>query len=136
MIKGPCYYTKNLCYFRQLPDGQFLVGGFRNLDIEGERTYADQITPVIQDALYDFIQNHFPGGNNVEIESQWSGTMAFTDDGQMILGPAKKTARVQILSGCGGHGMGLYFNAAKILVESLRDPHGIPERLRVSRYFQ
>lgn len=132
-VKGPCYLTKHLCYFRQLPTGHLLIGGFRNLDREVENTYADQTTDVIQNALFDFVKSHFKHGPQAKIAYQWSGLMGFSTDGQMILGPAKGFENVHVMAGCSGHGMGLSFHAAKTLVEGTANPEKIPPRLRLSR---
>ena len=132
-VKGPCYLTKHLCYFRQLPTGHLLIGGFRNLDASNENTYADQTTELIQNALFDFVKSHFKHGPQAKIAYQWSGLMGFSPDGQMVLGSPQDFENVHVMAGCSGHGMGLSFHAAKTLVESLKDPGAIPPRLRLSR---
>lgn len=58
-VKGPCYLTKHLCYFRQLLTGELLVGGFRNHDLESENTAQDAITDKIQAALNEFTHSYF-----------------------------------------------------------------------------
>ncbi|HEY1022444.1 MAG TPA: FAD-binding oxidoreductase, partial [Flavisolibacter sp.] len=115
-VKGPCYLTKHLCYFRQLPTGHLLIGGFRNLAAEVENTYADETTPLIQDALFAFVKSHFKYGKEAKIAYQWSGIMGFSPDGQMLLGALPENPNLHIMAGCSGHGMGLSFNAARTLV--------------------
>ncbi|UOF02136.1 NAD(P)/FAD-dependent oxidoreductase [Bdellovibrio reynosensis] len=133
-VKGPCYLTKHLCYFRQLPTGHLLVGGFRNLDLDKENTHEDQITNLIQTAIFDFIKSHFKFGPQAKIAYQWSGIMGFTPDGQMMIGSLPENKNIHVMAGCSGHGMGLSFNAAHTLVKSL---HGIPvpEHLSLGRFF-
>lgn len=132
-VKGPCYLTKHLCYFRQLPTGELLIGGFRNLDIENEKTHADAVTEIIQKALFDFVQNHFRLGRDCEILKQWSGIMGYSPDGQMLIGKLPSDENLYYLAGCSGHGLGLSFNAAKILTESLFGGK-IPNHLNVQRF--
>lgn len=132
-VKGPCYLTKYLCYFRQLPTGHLLVGGFRNLAEKEENTALDQATEVIQTALYDFVRSHFRHGPEAKIAYQWSGIMGFTPDGHMMIGEAPHRPGLHLMAGCGGHGMGLSFHAAKVFVESLAGK-AVPEYLDIRRF--
>ncbi len=117
-VKGPCYLTKHLCYFRQLPTGELLVGGFRNHDIEAENTALDEATDLIQKALADFTRNYFQNTKEVKINYRWSGIMGFSHDGQMLIGGHPRFKNIFLMAGCSGHGMGLSFNAARVLVDS------------------
>lgn len=132
-VKGPCYLTKHLCYFRQLPTGELLIGGFRNLDAETEKTHTDNITPVIQNALFDFVKQHFRLGAQAQIARQWAGIMGYSPDGQMLIGALAENPDLHIMAGCSGHGMGLSFRAAKTLVDGA---YGgiIPEHLHIKRF--
>ena len=118
-IKGPCYLTKHLCYFRQMPTGELLIGGFRNLDLENENTYLDQVSDIIQNALFDFTKEFFDFTSEITIKNQWSGIMGFTDDGQMLIGSVPNLKNIYLMAGCSGHGMGLSFHAAKVLVDHI-----------------
>ena len=114
-VKGPCYLTKHLCYFRQLRTGELLIGGFRNHDIDAENTSIDTITDKIQSALTEFTYGYFKNTKNIKIQHRWSGIMGFTPDGQMILGEHPVHKNMFLMGGCSGHGMGLSFHAAKVL---------------------
>ncbi len=133
-VKGPCYLTKHLCYFRQLPQGELLVGGFRNHDIEAENTNEDRISEKIQAALGEFTENYFKNTKNVKINYRWSGVMGFTTDGQMILGELPTKKNLFMMAGCSGHGMGLSFNAAKVLVENIQGS-AVPAHLDIQRFY-
>lgn len=132
-VKGPCYLTKHLCYFRQLPTGHLLIGGFRNLAVQDENTYADATTPVIQDALSRFVREHFKYGKDMKVAYQWSGIMGFSPDGQMMIGAHPQNKNLHLMAGCSGHGMGLSFHAAKVLVGSLFGEK-IPSHLDLARF--
>jgi hypothetical protein len=118
MIKGPCYLTQHLCYFRQLKTGEILIGGFRNHDAENENTAHDQATEIIQHALEDFAKNYFDNTTNIKINYRWSGIMGFTPDEQMIIGAHPSRKNIHMMAGCSGHGMGLSFHAAKKMVDN------------------
>lgn len=132
-VKGPCYLTKYLCYFRQLPSGHLLIGGFRNLSIETENNLLDQTTEVIQEALIKFVRDTFKHGKSAKVAYQWSGIMGFTPDEQMIIGALPENPGVSLMAGCSGHGMGLSFHAAKVLTGSLFGRE-IPEHLNLKRF--
>ncbi|MCC6138380.1 MAG: FAD-binding oxidoreductase, partial [Bdellovibrionaceae bacterium] len=133
-VRGPCYFTKDLCYFRQLADGRLLVGGFRNLSPQTEATGLDSTTETIQDALKTFIKTRFVQSPKLQISHQWAGTMAFTTDGQPLLGPHPRYKRLLIHAGCSGHGMGNNFFMAKTLVDYIQG-HKIPDVLSLERFY-
>ena len=54
-MEGPCYANFVLDYFRQLPTGEMLIGGFRQLKKDTELGYSDETSPVIQNALEGFL---------------------------------------------------------------------------------
>lgn len=133
-IKGPCYLTKHLCYFRQLPTGEVLVGGFRNHDAEAENTSLDEATDKIQNALSDFVKSYFKNTDNVRIQYRWSGIMGFSKDEQMMIGKHPERRSVYLMAGCSGHGMGLSFNAARVMVENAFSA-ALPSHLDIQRIF-
>ncbi len=118
MIKGPCYLVQHLCYFRQLPTGELLIGGFRNQDAEKENTDSDAVTDKIQNALTNFAKTYFKNTHDIEIKHRWSGIMGFTHDGQMIVGAHPLKENIHLMAGCSSHGMGLSFHAAQKMVGS------------------
>ncbi len=134
-VKGPCYLTKHLCYFRQLPSGHLLIGGFRNLATDIENTYADETTDLIQDALFNFVKSHFKYGAQAKVAYKWAGIMGFSKDGQMMIGALPQNKNIHVMAGCSGHGMGLSFHAAKVLAESVNGKN-VPTHLSLSRFFQ
>ena len=56
-MEGPCYANFVLDYFRQLPTGELLIGGFRQLQKDAEIGYSDETSDVIQRALEEFLKN-------------------------------------------------------------------------------
>lgn len=118
-MDGPCYANFYLDYFRQLSNGAFLIGGFRQLEKATEVGYSDHITPVIQDALHHFIKTHLPQYNNKKVTHRWSGVMGFSKDGQPMVGALPDDNQVFFAGGYTGHGMGLAFHTGKCLVDSI-----------------
>lgn len=132
-VKGPCYLTKHLCYFRQLPTGELLVGGFRNMDMDAENTDVELITEKIQNALTEFTRTYFKNTENIKINFRWSGIMGFAPDSQMLVGQLQTRENSFFMAGCASHGMGLSFNTAKVLVGSLFG-EAIPNHLHAHRF--
>lgn len=126
-LPAPCYANFVLDYFRQLPDGRVLIGGFRQLAKELEVGTADVINPTINQALEDFLRRHFPGLAETRIDYRWSGTMGFSRDGLPIIGALPGRTDLYCVAGFTGHGIGWGFKAgqllARLLLEGETPPH-------------
>lgn len=116
-MQGPCYANFYLDYFRQLPSGELLIGGFRQIEKATEVGYSDHTTEVIQNALHDFVRKHLPQYNAKNVSHRWSGIMGFSRDGQPLIGALPGDNQVYFLGGYTGHGIGLAFHTAKSLVD-------------------
>lgn len=132
-MEGPCYANFVLDYFRQLPDGTMLIGGFRQISKETEVGYSDHITDVIQSALYDFLQTYLPQLKNKKVTHRWSGVMGFSADGQPMIGSIPELPQVYFVGGYTGHGIGLAFNSAKCMVDMIYGRQ-IPDFISAKRF--
>lgn len=132
-LKYPCYANFYLDYFRQLKSGHFLIGGFRQLEKETEVGYSDHTTEKIQDAFVDFISNHLPQLSSLRVTHRWSGIMGFSSDGEPMLGALATDPQTFYCGGFTGHGLGLSFHAAKVLVGGIfGEP--IPDWISAQRF--
>lgn len=116
-MEGPCYANFYLDYFRQLPTGELLIGGFRQIEKATEVGYSDHITDTIQNALHDFVRKHLPQFEGKNVSHRWSGIMGFSKDGQPLVGAMPDDNQVFFLGGYTGHGIGLAFHTAKCTVD-------------------
>ena len=132
-MEGPCYANFYLDYFRQMPTGELLIGGFRQLEKATEVGYSDHVSDVIQSALHEFVTNHLPQFKGKKVSHRWSGVMGFSSDGQPLVGSLPEDSQVFFAGGYTGHGIGLAFNTAKTLVDLIygRD---IPKWLSARRF--
>lgn len=73
-IKGTFHLDQGYYYFRNYGE-RILFGGGRNLDIEGERTFEQGTTSLIQDRLDELLATVILPGRKVEVEHRWSGIM-------------------------------------------------------------
>ena len=116
-MEAPCYAHFVLDYFRQLPTGHLLIGGFRQLEKETQVGYSDHISEKIQGALAEFVNKHLPKFKDLKIVNRWGGIMGFSSDGQIFVGSMPGNSRVFFLGGFTAHGIGLAFHTGKTLVD-------------------
>ena len=77
--EGSFHYHDGYHYFRTV-DGRLLLGGGRQLDLEGESTTEAGINGRIKAQLLEDIQSFIAPGVPFEVDLCWSGTMAFGTD--------------------------------------------------------
>jgi glycine/D-amino acid oxidase-like deaminating enzyme len=132
-MDGPCYANFYLDYFRQMPNGALLIGGFRQLEKQTEVGYSDHTTSIIQNALHEFVKTHLPNLRDKEVTHRWGGVMGFSRDGQPIIGALPEDNQVYFAGGYTGHGIGLAFHTGKSLVDIIfgRD---VPSWLSAKRF--
>jgi glycine/D-amino acid oxidase-like deaminating enzyme len=111
----PTYSHFGYRYWRQLPSGEVLIGGWRDTSLASEVTDEDEPTPQIQGHLDEQLARM--GG--AEVTHRWAGIMGFTDSGLPLVGPVDGMRNVFACAGFNGHGMGFAFMSAKRLVEML-----------------
>ena len=112
----PTYSHFGYRYWRQLPSGEVLIGGWRDTSFETEKTLDDNTTPEIQEHL-DRKLAEMDG--KAEVTNRWAGIMGFTQTGLPLVGPVEGMKNVYTCAGFNGHGMGFAFMSAKQLVEML-----------------
>lgn len=77
-FKGIFHFDDGYYYFREL-NQRVLFGGGRNLDFDTETTTALELNPQIQTRLEELLKTIILPATAFEIDSQWSGIMAFGD---------------------------------------------------------
>lgn len=132
-MEGPCYANFVLDYFRQLPTGEMIIGGFRQLQKDVEKGYSDEVTDTIQNALEQFLQDHIPSVRKAKITHRWSGIMGFSVDGQPMVGSIPGDPQLFFCCGFTGHGLGLAFHSAKALVDCIYG-RSIPSFISAKRF--
>jgi glycine/D-amino acid oxidase-like deaminating enzyme len=132
-MEGPCYANFVLDYFRQLPTGEMIIGGFRQLQRDAEIGYSDQTSDVIQTALESFLHEHIPAVRKARITHRWSGIMGFSVDGQPMVGALPTDPQIFFTGAFTAHGLGLAFNSAKHCVDAMFG-RSIPRWLSAKRF--
>ena len=91
-------------YFRNVED-RILLGGGRQLDIEGETSSNFNLNDKIQNDLVEKLQAIISPYQKVEIEQQWSGIMAFSENKLPIIKPISQN--IIYAMNCNGMGISL-----------------------------
>jgi glycine/D-amino acid oxidase-like deaminating enzyme len=112
----PTYSHFGYRYWRQLPTGEVLIGGWRDTAYDVEVGYDERPTGAIQAYLDAQLRRM---GAEGEVTHRWAGTMGFTDSGLPLVGPVEGMPNVYVCAGFNGHGMGFAFISARKLVDSL-----------------
>ena len=75
-FRGNLHLDEGFYYLRNV-DNRILIGGGRNLDIDGETSHKMELNTVIQESLIETIQSVFGKQLTFEVDQQWAGIMAF-----------------------------------------------------------
>ncbi len=92
-------------YFRQLADGRFLIGGYRDRFADEEVGYGDEPTPHLQAGMHAWVAERFPEIAALKVTHRWSGIMGFTADGMPLVGRLPEMSNVAFAVGFTGSGM-------------------------------
>lgn len=104
-LEVPVYSHEGFFYVRQTDEGRVLAGGARHLFEAEEVGYETVTTATLQQALEDYLREHFPASAGARIERRWSGTMGFSPDGLPVAGALPGVPNVYFACGFTGHGM-------------------------------
>jgi glycine/D-amino acid oxidase-like deaminating enzyme len=112
-----------------------VIGGWRDLDLDGEVGFDDRPTEVIQRGIEEALAVLVPEGSAIEF--RWAGTMGFARDGRPLVGWLDPDHHLAICAGYTGHGMGMAAACTQDLARLLSwraapgissfDPHRFPE---------
>lgn len=114
-LHGTFHLEEGFYYFRHCRGG-VLLGGGRHLDLAGERTMDEGLTPVIQEALERLLRETILPGQPFAITHRWSGTMAFGSAGKQPL-VQRLSDRVGVAVRLGGMGVAIGIRVARRAVE-------------------
>ena len=129
VVERPTYSDHGYQYWRQLPTGELLVGGYRDRALEEEVGYDLATTPTIQGHL----ERHLAGlGVNAPVSHRWAGTMGFTPDALPLVGRLRPG--LSLCAGFTGHGMAFAHLCARLLVDNLLGGPALPLWLNPERF--
>ncbi len=122
-FETPHYGRHGFDYWHQRSDGRVVAGGFRDVSIDSEFTADDVTTPVVQDALEQFVASLF--GRALRIDYRWAGIFGLVFDFLPVVGPVPEQDRTWVAGGYSGHGNVLGFACGRLVARAIlgdRDP--------------
>ncbi|MDQ3549822.1 MAG: FAD-binding oxidoreductase, partial [Chloroflexota bacterium] len=105
LIAMPTGTDDGNAYFRQLPDGRFLIGGHRDRFVDAEVGYGDETTPQLQASMQAWVAERFPEIATLAVTHRWAGIMGFTADAMPLIGRLPDMPSVYFAVGFTGSGM-------------------------------
>lgn len=112
LFDRPIYANHGYDYWRQDEKGCVVLGGWRNLDPDGEVGHNETVQAHIQEAMKAFLLRM---GVTAQVRHQWAGIMGFSRDGLPLVGPVPGAPGALVGAGFTGHGFGFGFLAGSAL---------------------
>ncbi len=134
LFSCPVYADHGFDYWRQDAAGRVVLGGWRNLDVDGEKGTAEVLHPGIQTRMTEFL-GRFAGMRGVPITHRWSGTMGFSRDGLPIVGAVPGRPGALAAVGFTGHGFGFAWSCGAALAALVLEGRSDVAELFSSRRF-
>lgn len=115
--KGMYMYNSGYYYWRDI-DNRILLGGARNMDVEGETSYELESNETIITELHRFMNEQI-FEREIAIEHQWSGIMGMGKDNKKLPIVKALEPNIFLAARLGGMGVALSAEVAEELVELL-----------------
>jgi len=112
--KGMYMYDQGYYYWRDI-DNRILLGGARNMDVDGETSYELKTNETIVAELERFMNEQI-FGKEVKIEHQWSGIMGMGKGNEKLPIVKEVESNVFLAARLGGMGVALSASVAEEVV--------------------
>ena len=123
LFEIPHYGRHGFDYWHQRPDGRIVAGGFRDVSLDTEFTADEVTTPVVQNALESFVEEHV--GRPLRVDYRWAGIFGMVFDFLPVVGRVPGDERMWLAGGYSGHGNVLGFACGRLVARAIlgdRDP--------------
>ena len=117
LFEIPHYGRHGFDYWHQRPDGRVIAGGFRDVSLDTEFTADEITTPVVQDALERFVEEHL--GRPVRVDYRWAGIFGLVFDFLPVVGRVPGYDDVWVAGGYSGHGNVLGFACGRLVARAI-----------------
>ena len=119
LFDRPIYASHGFEYWRQLPTGEIVLGGWRNLDFSGERGIENALNDRIQATMEASLRRLHPALRDLVVTDRWSGIMGFSRDSLPAVGPLPGRPTLISAAGFTGHGFGFSVASGRIVADLL-----------------
>jgi glycine/D-amino acid oxidase-like deaminating enzyme len=128
----PHYGRHGFDYWHQDEEGRILAGGFRDVDLESEFTASEEITPQIQNALEDFVEEIL--GRRPVVTHRWAGIFGLVPDLMPVVGQVPGRNGMWAAGGYSGHGNVLGLMCGDLVAQAILGvPHPLLEPMAPAR---
>ena len=117
LFEIPHYGRHGFDYWHQRLDGRIVAGGFRDVSLDTEFTAEEVTTPVVQEALERFVEEHV--GRPVRIDYRWAGIFGMIFDFLPVVGRVPGDDGLWIAGGYSGHGNVLGFACGRLVARAI-----------------
>jgi gamma-glutamylputrescine oxidase len=132
LFEIPHYGRHGFDYWHQREDGRIVAGGFRDVSLDTEFTADEVTTPVVQEALEQFLEELV--GRPLRIDYRWAGIFGMVFDFLPVVGRVGVDDRLWIAGGYSGHGNVLGFASGRLVARAiLGDPDPLLDLFEPSR---
>jgi gamma-glutamylputrescine oxidase len=117
LFEIPHYGRHGFDYWHQRLDGRIVAGGFRDVSLDTEFTVEEATTPVVQNALERFVEEHV--GRPLRIDYRWAGIFGMVFDFLPVVGRVPDTDGLWVAGGYSGHGNVLGFACGRLVARAI-----------------
>jgi gamma-glutamylputrescine oxidase len=117
LFEVPHYGRHGFDYWHQRLDGRIVAGGFRDVSLDTEFTAEEVTTPVVQEALERFVEEHV--GRPLRIDYRWAGIFGMVFDFLPVVGRVPGADGLWIAGGYSGHGNVLGFACGRLVARAI-----------------
>jgi glycine/D-amino acid oxidase-like deaminating enzyme len=117
LFEVPHYGRHGFDYWHQRLDGRIVAGGFRDVSLDTEFTAEEVTTPVVQEALERFVEEHV--GRPLRIDYRWAGIFGMVFDFLPVVGRVPGQDGVWVAGGYSGHGNVLGFACGRLVAHAI-----------------
>jgi gamma-glutamylputrescine oxidase len=117
LFDRPHYARHGFDYWHQTADDRLILGGRRDVRLQGEFTAEETITEPVQDALERFAAELL--GESPRIVARWAGIFGTTADRMPLAGAVPGRDGVWVAAGYSGHGNVLGFACGDLVAGAI-----------------
>ena len=117
LFETPHYGRHGFDYWHQTLDGRIVAGGFRDISLQDEFTADEVTTPVVQQALEEFVEALV--GRRLRVDYRWAGIFGLVLDFLPVVGPVPDDDGLWVAGGYSGHGNVLGFACGRLVAEAI-----------------